>query len=164
MDIDTNEEVSILRELYAAGEKKLIDLGDDAFVAEEAKWSPAQHLQHLVLANASITRLIPALKSGKFAAKSAPAVPERLEKLYEGWFPSGGTSPENIEPSAELEQVELFDAWRESIQTIEGLKDKDWTSEYRLEHMFYGPLNPAEWLKFMGIHTKHHLKIIGAVT
>lgn len=163
MAINTNEEINTLRELYTAAEKKLIDLGDDAFTADKG-WSAAQHLHHLVLANASITRLIPALKSGKFVAKSAPAVPERLEKLYEGWFPSGGTSPENIEPSEALEKVELFDAWRESIKNIEGLKDRDWTSEYRLEHMVYGPLNPAEWLKFMGVHTKHHLKLIGALS
>ena len=161
MTPNLNEELTNLRELYQSGESVLNALS--APFGSGESWDAAQHMHHLILVNASVTRLIPALAAGKFADKSAPAKPELLEKLYEGYFPTGGTAPTNVEPSAKLDKDELLSAWREGLEKIESLEGQDLESEYRLEHQFYGPLTALEWLRFMGIHTRHHLKLIEAL-
>ena len=158
MTPNLNEELTTLRELYRRGES-VLDALSAPFGSGES-WDAAQHMHHLILVNASVTRLIPALAAGKFAEKSAAAKPELLEKLYAGYFPSGGTAPTNVEPSVELDKDELLSAWREGFKKIEALEGQDLESDYRLEHQFYGPLTALEWLKFMGIHTRHHLNLI----
>ena len=163
MKVDVNAEVARLRELYALGEAELKKRVQNSFDTPAAGgWSAAQHLEHVIKVNASVSRLIPALLAGKFALRSAPAKPKRLTELYAGRFPKGGTSPEDMQPGSGSDLTDLERNWAASLNTVSAFEGQDLTSDYRLEHVFYGSLNAGEWLRFMGVHTRHHLNLIGA--
>jgi hypothetical protein len=114
------------------------------------------------------------------AGSAAPAAPagraDRPEKiptrrvsligrlvLWLGFIPRGkGRAPDPFRPesvSAEALQRDLADV-RQRLAALAASLGVIQRSDASFRHFIFGELMPAEWLRFLGIHHHHHLKII----
>lgn len=125
-------------------------------------WSAAQHLHHLALTNSSIARLIPALLSGNFGTETSESRTERLEELAQGYFPSGGRSPANLIPPDDLSEKQLKEVLDKSLKAVNLLEHETFRPSNKFDHIYYGPLDATQWLRFAQLHMKHHFKLIEA--
>jgi hypothetical protein len=125
-------------------------------------WSILEHLDHLTIVNAAILGRINAL----LAEPAAPSggINEIGVKIFAaGEIPRGmGKSPEFALPkTASSEAVhgrakEATAAMRKFEIRLSEIEK----SQGRAPHPVIGSLTPLEWLRFMEIHTRHHLKIV----
>jgi hypothetical protein len=131
-----------------------------------SSWSVADHLKHLAKANQAMAGAIHGiLDSGADDSGGGPTLVGRAV-LLTGWIPRGvGKAPENTRPQTgssedlrrsleELQQAVAALATR--LGEIEG-------SRGRTKHFAFGGLTPFQWVRVMEIHTRHHLKIVGAI-
>lgn len=76
-----------------------------------------------------------------------------------GKFPRGARAPKRVKPKMEEIHkpniIEQLNASKTSIQLLEELPKHAF-----IEHPKFGKLNTQESIKFLCIHTKHHLKIV----
>ncbi len=131
--------------------------------ASVSAWSVAQHLDHLAQANglcaAAITQLLesPTSSSGPGLTLAGRAV------LLTGWIPRGrGVAPPTTVPSAATlseTRSRLQDAHTAVTAIAERLNELD-GARARLGHPALGGFTAFQWLRFIAIHTRHHLKII----
>jgi hypothetical protein len=129
---------------------------EDALNEDVSKWFVHNHLEHILRANSSILdkildeRPIVEKKSKNFFA---------YVMLLTGSIPRGkGESPDFLQPKnigTELMLRELNDI-REKINRVD-LKKGSVLVE---THPYFGTFSINEWIRFMRIHTEHHLKII----
>jgi len=74
-------------------------------------------------------------------------------------FPRGrGKAPESVVAKGEIFEKDIFDQLREArkqLNEIMGLPEKS-----NFKHPYFGTLDLAQTIKFLEIHTTHHLKII----
>lgn len=130
---------------------------------EVSGWSPAEHLEHVALANRLILGAIRAL-----ANAPEPDVPETVSDVARHFIAAGvierGTRkhPDFVAP-----QGVALDYLRRELQSIldayadlEPLLEKFASSRATFTHHVLGPLTAAQWLRFAGIHTRHHLNIL----
>lgn len=140
--------------------------GDDAELQYRAPsisgWSVAEQLDHLAIANRlSVGRIRQALKEGPNTVPG-PTLAGRLVLLI-GYIPRGiGEAPEATRPGggpvAEVrarvaEAVDALLGLRAELPTIR-------TARGRAGHPVLGGFTAAQWLRFIDVHTHHHLKII----
>jgi hypothetical protein len=153
----------------------LYDAGDEiagwpdgrlfAVAPEVSAWSPAHHLHHVALANAHIFSDL-----SKAAEAETPDAPEGrinamgLKILTLGRIPRGrGRAPREVSPPDDLARAgfeaaharsrSAFEALEPHLDALPGLKA-------RMRHPFFGKLNAPQWLRFLLVHTRHHLAII----
>jgi len=124
-------------------------------------WSPAQHLYHLALTNKSIARLIQSLLERRFGDETSQVNTERIKDLEKGFFPRGGTSPANLVPPVDITREGLEAALHESLTTMNALETLNFGPSNTFDHVYYGPLDAAQWLRFAQLHMAHHLELIG---
>ena len=155
------EQAETLLALAAGEESALV-----APVPKVSRWSVAQHLAHMVLVDrAVLERLDRAL---------APAGPRDRERpggltptgriiLGLGYIPRGvARVPDPFKPEisslaalrADISEV------RERIERHGGRLEEIAASRTRFHHFIFGEMTAAQWLRFLGIHHHHHLKII----
>ncbi len=126
-------------------------------------WSVAQHLDHLAQANglcaAAVTQLLesPSASPGPGLTLAGRAV------LLTGWIPRGrGKAPTRTVPSAATlseTRSRLRDALAAVTAIGERLHELD-GARGRLGHPALGGFTAFQWLRFIAIHSRHHLKII----
>ncbi len=127
-------------------------------------WSVKDHLEHLSIAHGGIIRWIerardqdPELETG-----GSPSLVGWIV-LLAGAFPRGrGKAPERTLPTG-ADAVELADSLRDTRSRVVGLEGslaQLEASNATRNHFAFGDLNAAQWLKFTGIHARHHQKII----
>ena len=139
-------------------EEKLFAVNEDV-----SGWSIAKHMHHLAKAHGAIPRLIERLQTGRLGEEGLKGRPEMLNLIYEGIIIRGRQSPEMSAPADDLTYETLakdFGRMTKATQRIEPLLDELHTFTYSFPHLYYGPLNALEWLRFMGMHTRHHLGIM----
>lgn len=128
-------------------------------------WSVGQHLYHIFRANGSM------LKAIRRLATASPPLPDgegpnRLGRLVleRGQFLRGrAQAPEQVRPPSEID----VDMLRRSLELnqhatakVEPLLPTLGSVPGRLPHPILGPLNAAEWLRVIRVHSEHHLAII----
>lgn len=77
-----------------------------------------------------------------------------------GWIPRGkGKSPKNVLPDEEKLDAQSIDRRSDQAfhQVVSIHKLPEWSY---MRHPLFGSLNKDEAIKFLGIHTRHHLKIM----
>ena len=126
-------------------------------------WNSSQHLDHLATSNRRIVRGIErALAAPAHEGGSRLTFVGRVV-LLTGFIPRGkGKAPEASLPrSGSLEDVRenLLQAQRAVSELSERLGEID-ACRGRFDHHVFGGFRPIEWLRFMQLHTRHHLKII----
>ncbi len=126
-------------------------------------WSVAQHLDHLAQANRlcadAIARILESPPSGPEPGLTLAG----RAVLLTGWIPRGrGVAPAATTPSAASPsetRSRLNDAHAAVTAIGERLGDVD-GARGRLGHPALGGFTALQWLRFIAIHTRHHLMII----
>jgi len=114
------------------------------------------HLEHSLLVIKQITATVaqsePKLYKSKFNVK-------RFFVFFSKTIPRGkAKAPKVVIPVDEITIDSLQESLKNTYQAITYLKDCE-ENQYFM-HPFFGQLNKKQTIKFLAIHTEHHLKII----
>ena len=141
----------------------LIAQGDGALAARAQRvsaWSVAQQLDHMLkVAHAVFARL-----TGEEAelARGINATGRLLLTL--GWLPRGvGKSPRGALPAEAPAAAELGERLRQLRGDFQALGYRGAllsSRQRRFKHPYFGGLDCGQTLRFLGVHTHHHLKIV----
>jgi hypothetical protein len=134
---------------------------DIAQPVERSAWCVAEHLDHTIKVTSSTMRVL--LKP------ELPRLPNGINMigrlvLLTGWIPRGrGKAPEKLRGavcSAEDLKARLVEL-DELIDRIAAEPPRNGDPVVR--HPFFGGLSFRQALRFLAIHTDHHLKIVGVM-
>jgi hypothetical protein len=114
------------------------------------------HLEHSLLVIKQITATVaqsePKLYKSKFNVK-------RFVVFLTKTIPRGkANAPKVVIPTEEITVDSLQESLKNTYQAITYLKDCE-EKQYFM-HPFFGQLNKKQTIKFLAIHTEHHLKIV----
>ncbi|MEM9593482.1 MAG: hypothetical protein AAGD06_04440 [Acidobacteriota bacterium] len=128
-------------------------------------WDVGDQLEHALLVEAGVYTYFDRFLAGDASPGVGPSLAGRLI-LAVGRIPRGrGRSPELFLPnrldSAAL--TELAGSTRERFAAFEPGLGSLASSPGRLPHPFLGGFDVAQWLRFLDIHRRHHLKLIAAI-
>jgi len=128
----------------------------DALAPEVSKWSAGMHVQHCCLATVVICESLvasvpPPPRSGFSLVTSAVFLTGRIPR-------GRGKSPEQAIPRDGLWTNELEKLLQESEQWLEAAHQASRKQWYR--HFVFGVLDRDRTLKFIGIHNRHHARIV----
>ena len=126
-------------------------------------WSIAFHLYHLAKAHGAIPKLLERLQLGRLGEEGLEADPLMVGLIHDGILPRGYKAPDMVQPPVDLTYdllVKDFGRMSKATRRIEPMLDELGAITYIFPHLYYGPLNALEWLRFMQIHTRHHTEII----
>lgn len=140
-----------------------------AVVPAVSTWSPAQHVQHAIIALRRIFAAVSELRAGSGDAvkpKGSPTLSGRA-LLLSGWIPRGrAQAPEFAVPDAIPSRAgmrerhdaacERFGELAANATTLRGVPGV-------IEHPILGGMSAVQWWRFARIHTEHHLAIIDDV-
>lgn len=136
----------------------------------EGKWSPGQHLEHLLR---SAKPLRKALAYPKFVIRLVAGKPNRDSRSFEGvkeryygkLSKGGAASGRFVPPPVPYSQKEklLAEYMREGVRMAANIR-KRWSEKnldnYLLPHPLLGKVTVREMMFFTVFHTTHHDKII----
>jgi DinB superfamily len=129
---------------------------------EISAWSVAEQVDHLVKVEQSI---FSHLLTRTPAPGKAISWAGRLV-LLTGWIPRGrGTSPRKLRgtTAGPAELGAALEACRETFHRLAAEPDPLLDPVPSLPHKMFGALTAAEALRFVPIHTHHHLKIVADI-
>ena len=128
----------------------------DVVAPDVSKWSVGMHVQHCCLATIAVCESLVA---------SEPPVPPSSFSLvtsaifWTGRIPRGrGKSPEQAIPRDEIWTNEMEGLLLDSERRIEEARQVSRDHWYR--HFAFGVLDRDQTLKFLGIHNRHHARIV----
>ena len=127
-------------------------------VAGVSGWSAAEHVDHMVeVANAVLRRLL----QTEFTPLKALSLLGHAV-LVTGFIPRGKVkAPSSVRP-VPASASELFAALDELDAVLTQLESAGWAAPKGpcVPHPLLGGMTAAQSLRFVGIHTKHHLAIV----
>lgn len=128
-----------------------------------SKWSVAQQAHHATLVASFIG--MGARRLLRTEGEKGPELTNQARALLEaGEIPRGvAVAPDDFIPdnAPEAEAVlSLLGKAEKSWGKLRGQGEKIASGTARLPHPILGPLTLAEWVRFAGVHTEHHLKIM----
>lgn len=124
-----------------------------------SKWSIGMHVHHCALGMIGICEAV--------LASSPPPPPSRFSAprafiFATGRIPRGrGKAPEAAHPSPEIRPDELhtlLDRSDELIARVREAEPRQWW-----QHFAFGAMDRDETLRFIGIHNRHHLRIVADI-
>lgn len=122
---------------------------------EISHWSVGQQIEHILLTDKEVLQQI----IHHFMFNPEEGKPTTLFgylMLFTGYIPRGkGVSPTKTVPK-ELEERQLYPLHKQ----VEKKKPLIEQSLYAFPHPYFGMLTIKQWLRFLDVHTNHHLKII----
>lgn len=125
-------------------------------------WSPAEHLEHLVVVDDYLARETLAALEKPPTTSGSPTLAGRAVLLL-GWIPRGkGEAPKEVFPTgADLPGIRQQAAEaRARIESLRPHLDAIARSPARQAHPSLGTFTLAQWLRFALVHDLHHLKIV----
>jgi len=145
---------------------KLADDPDRLAVADAtvSGWSVGQHVKHLWLVEDRILGWIDqALGDPAGSPPGGSPSPTGGAVLVSGWIPRGrAKAPAMTEPGP-TEAADIAGRCEALLDVLAGLEPRlreIHRSECTLEHPLLGHFTPAQWMRFLDIHHRHHEKII----
>ena len=124
-----------------------------------SKWTVGMQVHHCALAMVSISTAL--LASSPPPPPSGLSIP-RAVVLSTGRIPRGrGKSPPTAVPSAHIQQGDLLELLQQSDVLIRQVAEAE--SDQWWSHVFFGPMNRDQTIRFVGIHNRHHLRIISDI-
>ncbi len=123
---------------------------------EVSKWSAGMHVQHCCLAMIGVCQSL--------VASEPPPPPSRFSAVtwaifLTGRIPRGrGKSPEQVIPEAGLPAGELEGLLQESERLLDEARQV--SADHWFRHFAFGVLDRDRTLKFLGIHNRHHARIV----
>ena len=135
----------------------------DLEAARVSNWTVGKQLEHLLLSDRTILDQFDRLADGRQGpAPGGKTLIGRIV-LLTGFIPRGaGKAPGATTPAgrdaADLEAglrrlAERFAALGEQLPVLE-------EAGWRSRHPYFGALDVAEWMRFMDVHHRHHLRIV----
>ena len=128
----------------------------DVLVPDVSKWSVGMHVQHCCLATIAVCDSLVA---------SEPPVPRSSFSLVTsaifltGRIPRGrGKSPEQAIPREDIWTNELEGLLLDAERRLEAAREASRDQWFR--HFAFGVLDRDRTLKFIGIHNRHHARIV----
>ena len=135
-------------------------------VPDISKWTVAQQVHHACLVMGFVGMGVRGLLRGRGEEGPELAGPGR-DILASGEVPRGvATAPKNFVPDDHPEAAAVIKLLERAEKTWEKIRDRetDLTAvTLRLPHPILGPLSAAEWVRFAGVHTDHHMKIVAEI-
>lgn len=133
-------------------------MADDSTYEQVSAWSVYKHIEHVLLTNSSIL----------FAIERGDS-PSKIEKrtfigyvvLFVGFIPRGrAKAPKEVEPLGKSKS-ELQEFNEELIGRLESLLNAPLNEPHNViaNHPYFGGLSKKQWIRFLCIHSRHHLKI-----
>ncbi len=125
-------------------------------------WSAAEVYAHIISANRMTVRgMHKAAEGNATEDNSALTWSARLIMFFER-FPKGRKVPEVVQKrtprvNSIAEAIEITDSLINELNELM-LTYPKWSRTQKLKHPVLGMLNNFQWIKFMKIHSKHHLK------
>ena len=147
-------------------ESLLNNFSEDEFIKKinEEKWSKAEVYAHIISANRlTIRAMAKAARGEATESNTSLSWPARIIFLLNK-MPKGRKVPAVVQA-----RTPKFNNKQDAVDAIVQLKNElnevyasseKWSKTQKNNHPALGPLNNAEWLAFMKVHTMHHLKQI----
>lgn len=139
------------------------EFGEDLFVSrpEVSGWSAGEHLDHCAKVTASILHVL--AKDEPIDLRPVSAVGRLILEI--DWIPRGkGRSPEKLR-GAVVDARELDALWMAAealLAQISAAPPRERTRPL-LRHPVFGGLNATQSMRFAGVHSHHHLRIVREV-
>jgi len=158
-----NKEFSSLEQVIGAYRTKLDALPDTQFAMTPpiGGWSASEVYAHIFDASLLSLKALEECLEGRGANRSTPFITKVI--LFFGAFPPGVRfkTPKVLEGrvmvitrTAAAEMINQF----EQQLAVNRLKVAQANPDVKTKHPRLGYLNASQWLRFIGIHLKHHLK------
>ena len=135
----------------------------DVAAPKVSKWTVGKQLEHLLLSHDSILDVLDRLIDGRQGPAPGGKTFIGRVVLATGFIPRGaGKAPEFAEPAgrdaADIEAGlrRLAERIAQLAEQLPLLEEAGW----RCRHPYFGALDVGEWMRFMDIHHRHHLKIV----
>lgn len=132
-------------------------------------WSADEHLEHVLLAEAELLERVAALarEGGSGAARGGVSRPTAAGRavLLLRWIPRGrGRAPDPVLPRAmpAREREELARRVEALLVELERDPLRIAAARGRARHAVLGHFDARQWLRYVSIHSEHHLRRIGA--
>ncbi len=129
---------------------------EDKLDAEVSNWSIYKQLEHILIVNKNISA---AILKGKEPEERKARTPLSYFVLTTGFIPRGKAKAPKIAEPKSLSQSELKSLLEEVKNNFSKLDNLN-LSLVVANHPYFGGLNSKEWLRFLEVHTNHHLKIV----
>ena len=169
LTIDPYDEYDRLRYFYDVT-TSLLDRSDDALFStlpEMSGWSPAQHLDHIWLANGKSLMAAAYAAEGKKTVADGALNDAGRALLANETIPRGQMSaPENVSPPHGLDRNRLRQTLARSQKALATVSDAMGMlpeATGRIPHPALGALTATQWLRFVRIHSDHHLDIVNDI-
>lgn len=140
----------------------LSGLSDEEFQGspEEGVWSYSEVYSHVLYVNKSSLIAIERCAFGNKASSGSISWRAWLI-FFLGRIPARTKAPDKV--AAMVQKISLEDARNDIIKLQEKLPElisivRDTPGNHKVKHPRLGMLNASQWLRFMEIHSRHHLK------
>ena len=128
------------------------DKRNDAVSASDVAWQIDHSLKVFNLVSETLLNSNPELHSSKFNKW-------RLLCFTLGYFPRGKVrAPKFVRPPEIISKKDLESQLQVAYQNINNIKSANENAHFK--HFIFGVLNKNRTIRFLQLHTNHHLKII----
>ena len=135
----------------------------DVEAARVSKWTVGKQLEHLLLSDETVLDRLDSLTDGREGPAGGGKTVLGRAVLLIGFIPRGlGKAPVLVKPAgrdaADIEAglQRLAERLAELTEQLPLLEETGW----RCRHPFFGALDIGEWMRFLDVHHRHHLKIV----
>ncbi|NND71403.1 MAG: hypothetical protein HKN43_07475 [Rhodothermales bacterium] len=167
LEVDVYAEYSIVSTLHEEM-RVILDMEPGLLTTRAASvsdWSVCMQIEHVCLANKMVTSgLLAIATSGTGASRSGNINRLGLILLGRGVIPRGkADAPDQYRPDPEsnLDSVRLlFEEVNGRLHKIGEHLDSIAAIREGFEHPYFGILPAPVWIRFMHVHSLHHIKIV----
>ncbi len=148
---------------------KLNNYTEESFVAKkhEDVWSAAEVYAHITTANKLSVMGMHKAILGEATEDSNSLSWKARVIFFTGRIPSGRKAPESV-----IKRTPKFNSIAEAKNALDDLESElnavwdnrnSWSKTQKMRHPALGYLNNEQWISFMLIHSKHHLKQLARI-
>ncbi|WP_298519612.1 DUF1569 domain-containing protein [uncultured Kordia sp.] len=124
-----------------------------------SKADVAWHLDHILK---TINRLTETLESSDPEVYESSFNVPRIMSLTAGFIPRGkAESPQSVRPPEIIVTDDILKQLLEARKSIDKLQSFD--ANVNFDHPVFGMLDKAQTIRFLEVHTNHHLKIVADI-
>ncbi len=128
-----------------------------------SKWSCGDQAGHIVLAAQMMRGGLQSNIDNPEQNVDGQPNPMGKSVMAAGDFPRGvAQAPEAIRPEGKSREdfIKLLESERKAWKDLEKMSDKLKELKSRAPHPAFGPLSSVEWVRFVAIHSGHHLALV----
>lgn len=139
----------------------------------EGSWSVREILEHLAIMEERLSKMMGMMLAKAEGAEGAAAgaagkamQPFTLDHFRERAAGQKFQAPEFVRPAGELPLAALLERLRASRNGLREMQQRMEAADLSglsYPHPAFGPLNPYQWLAFIGLHEERHLAQINAL-